>query len=117
MYFLLKHESRLHFPFCVPWGSLCNLVHKGVVMVHNFPYLIFSKLTATNMTLQTFSSMAEKKIIQTYHTSYLSRTPRTLSVENFLSCGEISDIEKFYMLPCMEFCRKICSIEIYAVLL
>ena len=34
-------------------------------MVHNFPYLIFSNLTATNMTLQTFSSMAEKKIIQT----------------------------------------------------
>ena len=29
------------------------------------------------------------------HTSYLSRTPRILSVENFWSCGEISDIKKF----------------------
>ena len=30
-----------------------------------------------------------------HHTSYLSWTPRTMSVENSLSCGEISDIEKF----------------------
>ena len=57
------------------------------------------------------------------HTSYLSRTPRTLSVENFWSCGEISDIKKFEMwrnLRCGEIycemcryirCREILDVE------
>ena len=43
------------------------------------------------------------KIRQPKHTWYLSRTPRTLSVENFLvmwrnsRCGDILDVEKFWM--------------------
>ena len=63
-YLSFKPESRQHFPFCVPGGSLCNLLHKGVqLMVHNFPNLIFSHLITqpTNMTLQTFFQWKKRK--------------------------------------------------------
>ena len=72
------------------------------------------------------------------HSSYLSRTPRTMSVEFFcvmwrkFRWEDILDVEKFHMwrnFGCEEnlryavawmvfvlFCRKICSVAIYAVL-
>ena len=34
--------------------SACNLLHKGVVMMHNLPHLIFSSHNTVNMIEQTF---------------------------------------------------------------
>ena len=66
-------------------------------MVHNFPNLIFSRLAATNMRLQTFSSMEEKKILEYKFTER----------PNFVSIY-FEQISKklFYVNILLEVCKK-----------
>ena len=66
-------------------------------MVHNFPNLIFSRLAATNMRLQTFSSMEEKKILEYKFTE----RPYFISIH-------FEQISKklFYVNILLEVCKK-----------